>query len=115
MRPACPSKGRRPALLTRAPRASLLDEDGASLAPIAPNSAAASTSSLGSTSSTVPSKARERLGIDDDAHFAPYADDPERGPEPEPATMVQMQRQTMEGALCNGARCFRFADGLPRA
>jgi hypothetical protein len=70
--------------------------------PIAPQSPSASTSSL--TSSSVPQKARDRLGLgfDDDAPFAPYRDDPERGPDPEPEQepeqILRQQQMMMEGA-----------------
>jgi hypothetical protein len=50
---------------------------------------------------TIPQKARDRLGLGlgagDVSGFAPYADDPERGPEA--GVLLQQQRQLMDG-LC---------------
>jgi hypothetical protein len=50
---------------------------------------------------SIPPKARDRLGLDDDntGGFAPYSDDPERGPEePSASQLLQQQRQLMDGA-----------------
>lgn len=76
---------------------SLVEEDTSSLAPIAPNSASSSSSSLDSASRAFPPKAKDRLGLDDNPQYAPYADDPERGPDHDPHTMLQTQRQMMDG------------------
>jgi hypothetical protein len=50
----------------------------------------------------VPAKARDRLGLSESSMsaFAPYSDDPERGPEdvqPSASQMLQHQRQLMDG------------------
>jgi syntaxin 8 len=75
--------------------------DGAASASASPFTDDAAVPPL-SSNGGVPRKARDRLGLDDGraSSFAPYSDDPERGPdEPEVSApqLLQQQRRMMDG------------------